>query len=121
MNNRSCFSQTGLILLAFAGLACAQVRSVASAAAVQFEFSFPSTNGATQHIALDHFLYNGQPFTAATNAVHTRQLATGVSEISIDAPAVGEWEFDLGDESSYFRLGERFNRLNHAHSIVRNG
>ena len=121
MKNRSRFSRTGLILLAFAGVAFAQVRSVTPAAAVQFEFSFPATNGSTQHIALDHFLFNGQPFTAATNAVATRQLAAGVSEISIDAQAVGEWEFDLGDDSSYFGLGERFDRLNHAHSIVRNG
>ena len=121
MKNRSRFSRTGLILLAFAGAACAQVRSVTSAAAVQFEFSFPAINGSTQHITLDHFLFNGQPFTDATNAMRTRQLAAGVGEVSIDALSVGEWEFDLGDDSSYFGLGERFDRLNHAHSIIRNG
>jgi alpha-D-xyloside xylohydrolase len=111
----------GLILLAFAGVACAQVRFVTPAAAVQFEFSFRATNGSTQHIALDHFLFNGQPVGDATNAAHTRQLAAGVSEITIDAQSVGEWEFDVGDDSSYFGLGERFDRLNHAHTVVRNG
>ena len=121
MKNRSRFSRTGLILLAFAGVACAQVRFVTPAAAVQCEFSFRATNGSTQHITLDRFVFNGQPFTSATNAARTRQLAPGVSEISIDAQSVGEWEFDLGDDSSYFGLGERFDRLNHAHSIVRNG
>ena len=121
MKNRSRFSRTGLILLAFAAVAFAQVRSVPPASAVQFEFSFPATNGSTQHMALDHFLFNGQPFTSAANAARTHQLSPGVSEISIDAQTVGEWEFDLGDDSSYFGLGERFDRLNHAHSIVRNG
>ena len=117
MKNRIRFSRTGLILLAFAGVACAQVRFVTPAAAVQCEFSFRATNGSTQHITLDRFVFNGQPFTSATNAARTRQLAPGVSEISIDAQSVGEWEFDLGDDSSYFGLGERFDRLNHAHSI----
>jgi alpha-D-xyloside xylohydrolase len=88
---------------------------------VQFEFSFPSANGSTQHIALDHFLFNGQPSPSAANAARSRQLSPGVSEISIDAQSVGEWEFDLADDSSYFGLGERFDRLDHAHSIVRNG
>src|ERR1039458_9052491 len=107
MKNRSRFSRTGLILLAFAAVAFAQVRSAPPASAVQFEFSFPAINGSTQHMALDHFLFNGQPFTSATNAARTRQLSPGVSEISIDAQTVGEWELDLGDDSSYFRLGGR--------------
>lgn len=121
MENSSRFSRTGPILLAFAGLACAQVRSVPPAGSVQFEFSFPATNGSTQHIALDRFLFNGGSISTATNAARTRQLAPGVSEISVEAQAVGEWEFDLGDDSSYFGLGERFDRLNHAHSMIRNG
>jgi alpha-D-xyloside xylohydrolase len=111
----------GLILLAIAGVACAQVRFVTPAAAVQFEFSFRATNGSTQHIALDHFLFNGQPVTPAGNAARTRPLGPGVSEITVDAQTVGEWEFDVGDDSSYFGLGERFDRLNHAHTVVRNG
>ena len=110
-----------MILLAFSGVAFAQVRAVTPAAGAQFEFSFPATNGSTQHITLDHFLFNGQPSTPAGNASRTRPLGPGVSEISIDGQTVGEWEFDVADDSSYFGLGERFDRLNHAHSIIRNG
>jgi alpha-D-xyloside xylohydrolase len=121
MKKRSRFSRTGMILLAFSGVAFAQVRAVTPAAGAQFEFSFPATNGSTQHITLDHFLFNGQPSTPAGNASRTRPLGPGVSEISIDGQTVGEWEFDVADDSSYFGLGERFDRLNHAHSIIRNG
>jgi alpha-D-xyloside xylohydrolase len=112
-----------LVLLALSGAAFAQVRITSPAGLVQLEFSFPGTNGDKQTIAFDHFVRNGQPAIAPATTVRTRQLSAGVNEITLasDAKGVGEWEFDLADDSSYYGLGERFDRLNHAHAIIRNG
>jgi alpha-D-xyloside xylohydrolase len=94
------------------------VLSTASAAfAGEVEFAFRSTSGRPDSISLDRFLIDGR---AAAGAERVRQLATGVTEVTLDAPAAGEWSFAVADESSYFGFGERFDRLNHAHTILRN-
>ena len=43
-----------------------------------------------------------------------------MNEITAHSSAVGDWEFDLADQSGYYGFGERYDRLNHAHSIVTN-
>lgn len=55
-----------------------------------------------------------------TSKVHLKQLSPGVFEVTSVAYAVGYWRFRVRDNASYYGLGERFNELNHSHTIVRN-
>ena len=55
-----------------------------------------------------------------TSKVHLRQLSPGVFEVTSVAYTVGYWRFRVRDTASYYGLGERFNELNHTHTIVRN-
>jgi alpha-D-xyloside xylohydrolase len=64
------------------------------------------------------FEFNGEP--VATDKVHLRQVAPGVVEITSLAYAVGYWRFQVRDAASYFGLGERFDTLDHAHTVVKN-
>jgi alpha-D-xyloside xylohydrolase len=64
------------------------------------------------------FDFNGQP--VSTDKVHLRQLSPGVVEITSVAYTVGYWRFRVSDAASYYGLGERFDALDHAHTIVKN-
>jgi alpha-D-xyloside xylohydrolase len=64
------------------------------------------------------FEFNGEP--VSTDKVHLRQVAPGVVEITSLAYAVGYWRFQVRDAASYFGLGERFDTLDHAHTVVKN-
>jgi len=44
----------------------------------------------------------------------------GVVEITSVAWEVGYWRFEVRDAASYFGLGERFDALDHAHTVVKN-
>jgi alpha-D-xyloside xylohydrolase len=110
------------VLVVVAGVAplaaLAEVRVVTSAP-VELRFTFPGARGTAESVMLDRFLLDGRPVTAA-NQLQVRQLAAGVNEITAQSPAAGDWEFDLADQSDYYGFGERFDRLNHAHTIVQN-
>jgi len=80
-------------------------------------FPFQSTDGRLQSVTLDCFQFDGR---APANEPSVRQLASGVEEVTLEAAAAGEWSFAVADDSSYFGFGERFDRLNHAHTIVKN-
>ena len=95
-----------LILLASCTLLCGEVR-----------FTFHRTDGQPDSIALENFQMDGHPAGVEPRA---RSLAPGVTEVTAHAPAVGEWSFAVTDDSSYFGFGERFDRLNHAHTILKN-
>ncbi len=62
--------------------------------------------------------FNGDPVT--TDKVHLRQIAPGVVEITSVAWEVGYWRFYVNDAASYFGLGERFDALDHTHTVVKN-
>jgi alpha-D-xyloside xylohydrolase len=64
------------------------------------------------------FDFNGEP--VGTDKVHLRQVAPGVVEITSVAYAVGYWRFQVHDSASYFGLGEHFDTLDHAHTVVKN-
>jgi alpha-D-xyloside xylohydrolase len=83
----------------------------------EVRFPFQGTDGRAQSVSLDRFLIDGHPLAAEPQV---RQLAPGVAEVTLDAPAPGEWSFAVADDSSYFGFGERFDRLNHAHTILKN-
>ncbi len=64
------------------------------------------------------FDFNGEP--VSTSKIHLKQLAPGVYEITSVAYAVGYWRFRVADAAAYYGLGEHFDTLNHAHTIIRN-
>ena len=55
-----------------------------------------------------------------TDKLHLKQLAPGVIEITSLAYTVGEWRVRLRDHAGYYGLGERFDTINHAHTVVKN-
>lgn len=69
-------------------------------------------------LLLHDFDFNGEPVDTAK--LHLRQLAPGVVEISSVAYTVGYWRLRVTDTAAYYGLGEHFDTLNHAHTIVRN-
>ena len=64
------------------------------------------------------FEFEGEP--VMTSKLHFKQLAPGVVEITSLAYSVGDWRFRVTDSANYYGLGERFNTLNHARTVVMN-
>lgn len=81
-------------------------------------FSFPGEDGKQVNIPLFGFRFNGED--VPTTKLHLKQLAPGVYELYSLAYTVGTWEFRVGDNSSYYGFGERFDTLNRARTIVVN-
>ncbi|MBS1800108.1 MAG: glycoside hydrolase family 31 protein [Acidobacteria bacterium] len=69
-------------------------------------------------LELGDFEFEGA--SVPTGKVHLKQLSPGVFEVTSVAYTVGYWRFRVRDNASYYGLGERFNELNHSHTIVRN-
>ncbi len=69
-------------------------------------------------LVLHGFTFNGDP--VLTNKLHLKQLAPGVIEITSLAYSLGDWEFSVADHADIYGLGEHFDTLNHAHTVVRN-
>ncbi len=90
------------------------VRRSADAIAV----TLPGSGKGATDLLVHGFSFNGEP--VATGKLHLRQLAPGVMEITSLAYSVGEWQFSVADDASYYGFGEHFDTLNHARQIVRN-
>ena len=73
---------------------------------------------AAADLVLHGFMFNGDP--VLTNKLHLKQLAPGVIEITSLAYSLGDWEFSVTDRADIYGLGEHFDTLNHAHTVVRN-
>ena len=84
----------------------------------ELKFTIPNTRGATEDLILDRFLFEGSGVDAKNLKVAT--LAPGVHEVTSEGPSIGEWEFAIRDLSNYYGFGERFDRLDHVHSILKN-
>ncbi len=69
-------------------------------------------------LSVHDFYFNGEP--VGTDKLHLRQVAPGVVEIASVAWEVGYWRFAVRDAASYYGLGERFDALDHAHTVVKN-
>ena len=110
-------------LIALAGItpmtAFAAAQLVTASGQTEVRFTFANTRGGNESVALSGFQFNGQP-VAEANRLQVRELSPGVQEVTAQASAVGEWAFAVDDDSSYYGFGERFDRLNHAHAIIRN-
>ncbi|SPE41737.1 Glycoside hydrolase family 31 [Candidatus Sulfopaludibacter sp. SbA3] len=89
--------------------------SVSSGAGLRFDFQGPG--GHPDSVMLDRILIDGRP---PAGAASVRTLSVGVREMIVHDPAPGEWSFTIADASSYYGFGERFDRLNHAHTILQN-
>lgn len=85
--------------------------------AAEVQFTFPGADGKPDSLTLDRFLMDGRELP---NEPHLSQLSPGVTEVTLAGPAAGEWSFRVEDNHGYFGFGERFDRLNHAHMILKN-
>jgi alpha-D-xyloside xylohydrolase len=72
----------------------------------------------SKKLLLYDFEFEGAP--VATDKLHLKQLSPGVFEITSVAYTVGEWRVRVRDSAEYYGLGEHFDTLNHAHTVVRN-
>ena len=73
---------------------------------------------ARSELVVEDFEFNGDAVT--TDKLHFKQLSPGVVEIASVAYSVGSWRFRVRDAAIYYGLGERFDALNHAHTVVEN-
>ena len=72
-----------------------------------------------KQLSLIDFDFNGEPVD--TSKLHLRQLSKDVYELTSLAYTVGYWRFRVQDPArGIYGLGEHFDTLNHAHTIVRN-
>jgi alpha-D-xyloside xylohydrolase len=77
-----------------------------------------SPTGEPKTLIVHDFDFNGEPVD--TSKVHLHQLSPGVYELSSVAYVVGYWRFRVTDAAAYYGLGEHFDTLNHAHTVLRN-
>jgi alpha-D-xyloside xylohydrolase len=99
-------------------LLAALAGSAAIAGSAELRIPLHDARGAVDNLVLDGFSFNGAAVTPDT--LRVKPLAPGTVEVTATASALGEWEFAIIDENSYYGFGERFDRLNQAHSIIRN-
>ena len=80
--------------------------------------TLPPQAGTLKTLLLHDFDFNGDPVD--TSKIHLRLLLPGVYELTSLAYNGGYWRFRVTDSASYYGLGEHFDTLNHAHTVVRN-
>ena len=76
------------------------------------------TRASAVELLVHGFHFNGD--AVPTNKLHFRQVAPGVVEMTSVAYSLGDWEFSVTDAASYYGLGEHFDTLDHAHTVVKN-
>ncbi len=76
------------------------------------------STGTQKTLVLHDFDFNGEP--VETSKLHLHLLSPGVYELESLAYTVGYWRFRVTDSAAFYGLGEHFDTLNHAHTIVRN-
>jgi len=64
------------------------------------------------------FDFDGVP--VPTGKLHFKELSPGVLEIRSLASVVGNWRFHVRDAADFYGLGEHYDTLNHAHTVVKN-
>ncbi len=75
-------------------------------------------SAAIKELLLHGFEFDGN--VVDTGKLHLRRLSPTAVEITSLAYSLGEWRFLMRDSASYYGLGEHFDTLNRAHTIVRN-
>jgi alpha-D-xyloside xylohydrolase len=69
-------------------------------------------------LVLHDFDFNGD--AVDTSKLHLKLVAPGVYELTSLAYDTGYWRFYVTDSASYYGFGERFDTLDHAHTVVHN-
>ena len=69
-------------------------------------------------LILHDFDFNGD--AVDTSKLHLKLIAPGIYELSSLAYDTGYWRFYVSDAASYYGLGERYDTLDHAHTVVHN-
>ena len=69
-------------------------------------------------LLIEDFEFDGE--AVPVSKLHFKQLSPGVVEMTSVAYSVGNWRFRVRDRANYYGLGERFDALNHAHTVVKN-
>ncbi len=69
-------------------------------------------------LVLHDFDFNGD--AVETSKLHLKLVAPGVYEMTSLAYDTGYWRFYVTDAASYYGFGERFDTLDHAHTVVHN-
>jgi len=69
-------------------------------------------------LVLHDFDFNGDAVDTAK--LHLKLVAPGVYELTSLAYDTGYWRFYVADSASYYGFGERFDTLDHAHTVVHN-
>lgn len=87
--------------------------------AASLRFTFTNTAGEVETVAIGQFAFEGRPITT-DHRLAVRTLSSSVSEVIARAASVGEWSFSIADQSAYYGFGQRFDRLNHALTILKN-
>jgi alpha-D-xyloside xylohydrolase len=87
------------------------------ASAAEVDFPFAALDGRSDKLVLDRFALDGRPLPAPP---HVRRIAPGVTEIVLTDAKAGDWSFAIADNSSYYGFGERYDRLNHVHTVIHN-
>jgi alpha-D-xyloside xylohydrolase len=108
-----------LFCILVTGCGVTRPQSESQSSPAELKFSLPTiTRGAAEDLVLDRFALDG--VSVEPKALHVQTLAPGVHEVTADAASIGDWEFAIRDLSNYYGFGERFDRLDHVHSILKN-
>lgn len=78
----------------------------------------PSGGPPLSELLLHGFEFDGN--AVDTGKLHFRRLSPTAVEITSVAYSLGDWRFSVRDHASYFGLGEHFDTLDRAHTIVKN-
>ena len=72
---------------------------------------------ASEIVVIDQYRIDGR---APEKAPRVTRLSPGVTEVVVESAKPGEWTFAIHDDSAYYGFGERFDRLEHSHTILKN-
>jgi len=78
----------------------------------------PDSRDAVRELVLHGFEFDGN--AVDTGKLHFKRLSPTAVEITSLAYSLGEWRFLVRDHASYYGLGEHFDTLNRAHTVVKN-
>jgi len=93
-------------------------RAVVQSEGVLAKIPFVRTSGEPDAFVLREIRCEGKPVPVGN--LHTKLLAEGVHELTVEGTELRHWEITIEDRSAYYGFGERFNSLNEAKNVISN-